>query len=101
MQETGASVTSLSSAAAAPSDAPALEDILAAYIQAVEAGASPSREELLTCYPRFADDLRHFFADRDRIKPLSELKLFRRSTASLPDDTASRQTISEHHSGSS
>ena len=45
-------------------DDPRLNQILAEYLQAVEAGHPPDEEELLEQYPEFADQLREFFADK-------------------------------------
>src|SRR5215472_11028941 len=42
-----------------------LQEILAAYIQAVEAGQAPDRRALLAQHPDFAADLASFFAGRD------------------------------------
>src|SRR5262245_24023800 len=45
-----------------------LDEIIAAYVLAVEAGQRPDRDELLRqCPPDLADGLRDFFADFDRI----------------------------------
>ncbi len=44
-----------------------LDQVLAEYLQAVEGGRNPNRDELLTKYPDIADDLREFFANRDSI----------------------------------
>src|SRR5262249_48307346 len=43
-----------------------LEDIILAYLTAVDAGQAPSRQELLSRYPQFASDLMAFFADQDQ-----------------------------------
>ena len=42
-----------------------LDEIIAAYLQAVEAGTVPSREELLAQYPELADRLRQFLDQHD------------------------------------
>jgi WD40 repeat protein len=42
-----------------------LDEILAEYMQAVEAGQSPGREGLLAQHPEVAAELRAFFADQD------------------------------------
>jgi serine/threonine-protein kinase len=44
-----------------------LDDVIAAYVLAAEAGEAPDREELLRLHPDLADDLRAFFADFSRI----------------------------------
>jgi WD40 repeat protein len=43
-----------------------LEDIILAYLTAVDAGQAPSRQDLLNRYPEFASDLAAFFADQDQ-----------------------------------
>src|SRR5262249_20766477 len=43
-----------------------LEDIILAYLIAIDAGQAPSRDNLLSRYPRFASDLAAFFADQDQ-----------------------------------
>ena len=42
-----------------------LEQILAEYLHAVEAGAAPDRAELLKQHPALAGDLGSFFRNRD------------------------------------
>src|SRR5262249_12702191 len=48
-----------------------LNDILLAYVEAVEAGHVPDRRQLLALYPEFASELSDFFEGRDRIEVLS------------------------------
>jgi hypothetical protein len=45
-------------------DDPQLNEILAQYLQAVEAGESPDPEGLLREHPKYAEELRQFLADR-------------------------------------
>src|SRR5262245_56167317 len=49
-----------------------LHDVLAQYIAGEEAGSAPDQQELLARHPQFADDLREFFSNRERIKRLAE-----------------------------
>jgi serine/threonine-protein kinase len=54
-----------------------LDEIIAAYLQASEAGLSPDREELVARHPDLASELRTFFADQDefagQVTPLRRL----------------------------
>ena len=47
-----------------------LDEILAAFLRAEESGA-PDRSRLLREHPEHADELREFFADRDRLRRLA------------------------------
>ncbi len=46
-----------------------LDDVLAAYVDAVEAGEKIDRDEWLRRYPDLAADLTEFFTNRDRLEP--------------------------------
>jgi serine/threonine protein kinase len=46
-------------------------DILAGYLEAIDRGDRPDRAALLEQYPRWADRLRDFFADQDRLEKLT------------------------------
>jgi serine/threonine-protein kinase len=63
---------------------PPLDDIIIAYIEAVETGQNPNRSEWLKRHPQHANELRLFFADQDKVKlwtaPL-------RTVAQADDDT--------------
>ena len=48
-----------------------LDDAIAGYLEAVHAGQTPDRVNLLARHPDLADDLRAFFADEDRLKGLA------------------------------
>ena len=44
-----------------------LDGVIAAYLQSVEAGQVPNRQEFLDRHPELTEDLRAFFADLDRM----------------------------------
>jgi hypothetical protein len=43
-----------------------VNEAIAAYLEAAEAGRAPGRDEFLARYPDLADDVRAFLDDRDR-----------------------------------
>jgi WD40 repeat protein len=49
-----------------------LNGVIAAYLEAVEAGQVPDRAEWVARYPDLADDLRKYFANHDRIAQVGE-----------------------------
>src|SRR5437773_10212399 len=48
-----------------------LHEILAEYLQAVDAGQQPIRDEFVNRHPDLADELRDFFANQDRADELA------------------------------
>src|SRR6516225_6246187 len=44
-----------------------LDELIAAYLEAVEAGRTPDRDEWLARHPDLAEDLRAFFVNHDRM----------------------------------
>jgi WD40 repeat protein/tRNA A-37 threonylcarbamoyl transferase component Bud32 len=60
-----------------------LEEVLHAYLQAVDAGEKPDREELLRRHPDLADELRAYLDDQDRMLELA--RSFRERPTLLPD----------------
>jgi hypothetical protein len=49
-----------------------LEQVLADYLHAVEAGTPPDRDEMLRRHPELAGDLASFFRNRDAVERLAE-----------------------------
>lgn len=49
-----------------------IQEILHAYLQAVDAGQAPSQDEVLRQHPDLADELRAFFADQGKLNALAQ-----------------------------
>lgn len=49
-----------------------LDEVVAAYLRAMERGEYLNRDEILARHPDLADDLREFFADHDRMNRLAQ-----------------------------
>src|SRR5262245_17778941 len=50
---------------------PQLDELVAEYLCAVEAGQAPDRDEWLARHPALAGELRDFFHDQDRLDALA------------------------------
>ena len=50
-----------------------LNEVMAAYVEAADAGQAPDRAEILSRHPDLAADLEAFFADHDRLNRLAEV----------------------------
>jgi eukaryotic-like serine/threonine-protein kinase len=55
-----------------PSRDQRVDAIIAAYLEAVDAGRAPDRQELLARHPELAGELEAFFADNDRVDQLAQ-----------------------------
>ena len=74
-----------------------LHEIVAGFLQAVDAGLTPDRERLLALHPDLADSLRTFFADHDRMKqaaaPLPPTEAPTVAPSEMPSSAASLGTV--------
>ena len=66
-----------------------LDGIIAAYLEAVDAGRRPDRQKLLDDHPQHAEALRSFFADHDRMaQAAAPLRLARASDSEVGGDSS-------------
>jgi hypothetical protein len=70
-----------------------LQNVIADYLHAVEAGQSPNREKLLAQHPDLADSLAGFFRDHDR--------MHRQAGELLNDPAEARTLTAEEHTAAS
>jgi serine/threonine protein kinase len=49
-----------------------LNEVLAAYLEAADAGWAPDRHEFVTRYPELADELESYFRDQDHVAQVAE-----------------------------
>ena len=67
-----------------------LESILHGYLQAVDAGQNPDRDDLLRRHPELADDLREFFADQAKMDRVLEQAMSLISRGLEPSDSPTK-----------
>jgi hypothetical protein len=63
-----------------------LQDVLLVYLQEIDAGRTPDRQELLRRHADLAVELAAFFADQDRLEQVAQR--LRSERAALPSDPA-------------
>ena len=65
-----------------------VDEVIAEYLSAVDAGQAPDPNDLIACHPDIADDLRRFFANRDHFerltRPLQATSILSSADASSP-----------------
>jgi serine/threonine-protein kinase len=69
-----------------PSEDRQLHEVIASYLEAVDSGESPDRQELLRTHPESAEALKAFFADHDCMRRAAPIQAD--DTATLPPNTA-------------
>src|SRR6516165_8389896 len=76
-----------------------LEELIAVFLEAVEAGRAPDRDAWLAQHPDLADELRAFLANNDRLAdvgaPLRALGAAEVPRAEAPDHEAPTMTLTE------
>ena len=65
-----------------------LHDVIAAYLEALEAGSPPDRGELLRREPELAAELADFFANRDHLARFASTGIIRFPSAKEPPSDA-------------
>ena len=70
-----------------------LEDVLAKYIEGMDAGHAPSRADLLAQHPDLADELRQFFSNKDGLSALIHTTHFSHSQSG--DDVVAPSKVAE------
>jgi hypothetical protein len=69
-----------------------VNEILAAYLQSVDAGKAPSRQELLARHPDLAAELQAFFADHDELDQLAGPVRPAPASTPLPQEVGTSQS---------
>jgi tetratricopeptide (TPR) repeat protein len=76
-----------------PSEHEDLDQVIVAYLEAVEKGETPDRALWLARYPELAPELAEFFADQDKVKPWTD-PVHKVVQSTKPADAT--QTFAEH-----
>ena len=75
-------------------DDPRLNEILAQYLESVEAGRPLDPEQLIREHPEFADELREFLADKGQIDEIAEgVDLSSGDAVSTPVDPSAAKNL--------
>src|SRR5579884_3541807 len=69
-----------------------VNQVIAAWLEALDAGRAPSREELIARHPDLADELRAFFADHDEVGLLAAPLRGAADSAGLSTPTLAEET---------
>src|SRR5262249_18450106 len=71
-----------------------LDEAIASFLEAADAGRAPDREDLLRAHPDLADDLAAYFARHDRLERV--IKPLRPSDPTEPATAAAIEATAEH-----